>query len=292
MYIVPKDGATVTIFAPYDCNNNCPFCINKKDYKDNPTFDMNKVIKSMEVMNKITPNCDFVITGGEPLASIHLLERILMTIEFMNLRGANHKVFINTTLPVEKKDIYILNKWKNVITGLNISRHVKDYVVESNDILLSYLKIPVRINCVLYTQEEATYAHEVVDRFKDFPIVNGIQFRDNYVGVKFDNLYNMESNKILKELLKSFNKTIDECEFHYSSFRWDCQIAPNIKFHRTMCYSKLTYNKIVDEYNNPLENMTEINDVIINPRGDILDDWNEHGEILDLAQYKEGIKRK
>ena len=29
----PK-GATVTIFAPYDCKNDCPFCVNKKEYKD------------------------------------------------------------------------------------------------------------------------------------------------------------------------------------------------------------------------------------------------------------------
>ena len=55
----PK-GATVTIFAPYDCKNNCPFCINKREYKDDPTFDIDKVEESMMTMNALTPNCDFV----------------------------------------------------------------------------------------------------------------------------------------------------------------------------------------------------------------------------------------
>ena len=34
MYKVPKNGATVTIYAPYDCGNNCPFCVNKKDSRE------------------------------------------------------------------------------------------------------------------------------------------------------------------------------------------------------------------------------------------------------------------
>ena len=29
----PKVGPTVTMFVPYDCNNACPFCVNKKEYR-------------------------------------------------------------------------------------------------------------------------------------------------------------------------------------------------------------------------------------------------------------------
>ena len=35
----------------------------------------------------------------------------------------------------------------------------------------------------------------------------------------------------------------------------------------------------------------EINDVIINPRGEILDDWNEYGELLNLVEYKRGLNK-
>lgn len=31
-YKTREGGATVTVFVPYDCNNHCPFCINKKEY--------------------------------------------------------------------------------------------------------------------------------------------------------------------------------------------------------------------------------------------------------------------
>ena len=31
-YKTREGGATVTIFVPYDCKNNCPFCINKEEY--------------------------------------------------------------------------------------------------------------------------------------------------------------------------------------------------------------------------------------------------------------------
>lgn len=50
-YCQYKDGATITIFAPYDCNNNCPFCVNKKEYKENPTFDLDKVLESLEKLH-------------------------------------------------------------------------------------------------------------------------------------------------------------------------------------------------------------------------------------------------
>ena len=95
MYIVPKNGATVTIFAPYDCGNNCPFCVNKKEYKENPNFNLEEVKNSIKKMDRITPNCDYVITGGEPLADLDKFEKIVLTIKELNLNGSNHKLFLS-----------------------------------------------------------------------------------------------------------------------------------------------------------------------------------------------------
>lgn len=281
MYKVPKNGATVTIYAPYDCGNNCPFCVNKKEYKDNPTFDIKAVKEAMYRMDMITPKCDFVITGGEPLADLDKFEELVMSVATMNLGGSRHKLFVNTTLPVTKKDIYRLNKLKHIISGFNISRHINNYINESDDILIGLLQIPVRINCVLYTDEESLYANEIITRFEHYKNITGFQFRDDYRDVDYDNLYNCNWNRKLNNLLKGLGKTIDNCEFNFSSFRWDCiiQNKPLIKFHRTMCYSKIEY----DDY-------TEINDIIINPRGEILDDWNQYGARLDIKEYKKGLK--
>lgn len=282
MYKVPENGATVTIFAPYDCGNNCPFCVNKKEYKENPNFNLSEVVNSIVRMDWITPDCDYVITGGEPLADLYKFERIVLKIKELNLQGSNHKLFVNTTLPIKREDIDRINKFKDTITCINISRHINKYVKECDDELIRLLEIPVRINCVLYTEEEALYADKLINRFKDFENVTGIQFRDNYIGVKYDNLYNCYVNKRLDNLLKRLGVDVNDCKFHFSSFRWDCEISkkPLIKFHRTMCYSKI--------YNNGL---IEVNDVIINPRGEILDDWNEYGELLNLVEYMEGVKK-
>ena len=82
-YKTRAGGATVTIFVPYDCGNNCPFCINKKEYADCTGFSLEKIIESIRTMDAITPYCDFVFTGGEPLVRRGIVDlcRRLKTID-------------------------------------------------------------------------------------------------------------------------------------------------------------------------------------------------------------------
>ena len=93
-YKTREGGATVTIFVPYDCKNHCPFCINKGEYADMTGFSLEKICRSIERMDAITPDCDFVFTGGEPFANLESLQVMLDKIP------TTHKVYINTTLPV------------------------------------------------------------------------------------------------------------------------------------------------------------------------------------------------
>ena len=88
-------GATVTVFVPYDCANHCPFCINKKEYADCSGFSLEAILRSIRTMDSITPECDFVFTGGEPLADLDALQKMLDAIP------ATHKIYINTTFPVQ-----------------------------------------------------------------------------------------------------------------------------------------------------------------------------------------------
>ena len=69
-YKTREGGATVTIFVPYDCRNHCPFCVNKQEYAHAEGFSVEAILKSIAVMDEITPRCDFVFTGGEPLRCI------------------------------------------------------------------------------------------------------------------------------------------------------------------------------------------------------------------------------
>ena len=103
----------------------------------------------METMDRLTPYCDFVFTGGEPLANLESLQQMLDKVSL------THKVYINTTLPVsqtqtEEEILTFLERNKQKITCLNISRHMQHFVQESNDSLLEKLPVRFRINCVLY----------------------------------------------------------------------------------------------------------------------------------------------
>ena len=275
-----KKGSTVTVFAPYDCNNGCPFCVNKAEYVG-IKYDVERTIESMWKMHAVTPECDFVFTGGEPLADIPTLWKLLAQIKAMNKGETHHNLFINTTFP-NKEAVKVINFWKDTITGLNISRHLKKYVKEIDDEFLNELEVPVRINCVLYEKdwtEEQLEAH--LNRFKDYKCVNGFQFRDNYVLVNRNNLFNRNENENLKKLERGllFYKLRNKPDWdfnyycHEETFRWDVQLneVPLIKFHRTLPFSKLG---------------NEINDVIINQEGYIYDDWNGYGKRMDFEEYK------
>ena len=163
-YKTREGGATVTIFVPYDCKNNCPFCINKEGYQDMTGFSLEKICESITIMDSITPKCDFVFTGGEPFAEIESLQKML------DLIPTTHRVFINTTLPVseittEDDIVAFTEKNKDKITCINVSRHMQHYVVESNDELLSRIAVPFRINCVLY-KLQITFQYCIIDHLK------------------------------------------------------------------------------------------------------------------------------
>lgn len=76
-----KNGATITVLVPYDCNNNCPFCVNKADYRDKyKEKNLDKAVEGMIKLDKITPNCDYVFSGGEPFANLESLVVLLETV--------------------------------------------------------------------------------------------------------------------------------------------------------------------------------------------------------------------
>ena len=271
----PK-GATVTIFAPYDCKNNCPFCVNKKEYKDNPIFDIDKVEDSMMVMNVVTPNCDFVITGGEPLADLELFDRLVSLVRKMNDAGAHHKLFVNTTLPVKAENISQLNSYIGIITGFNISRHIGKYTHENGRKLIDMLKIPVRINCVLYNDEDIDGVQSFINMYADYPI----QFRENYAGIYPYNVY--ASSQMFEKFSKTFSYKVEGFtpKLKRDTFRWSIEIVPDVYYHRTACFSTV-WTKDGHEI---------VNDVIIDPRGEILSDWNGYGEKLKVLDYYDAMK--
>ena len=264
-------GATVTIFVPYDCDNNCPFCINKEEYRDSTGFSTMKIVSSIKIMDNITPCCDFVFTGGEPLADLDKLQYMLDAIP------NTHKIFINTTLPTgkyrEREIISFLNRNKDKITGINVSRHLRQYIKEASDYVLDYIEIPIRINCVLYGTHSSNDLKNFVTRFSHTYIP--IQFRRDYRYITPKNLYDLENDDIYNQLKSTFNfkKVQDEVRMRCGyNFEYS---GKTITYHKTLPYSKIVEGEYEILY-----------DIIIRQTGDIMDDWNEYGEPLNLFKYR------
>ena len=272
-YITREGGATVTVFVPYDCKNNCPFCINKQEYKDKSGFSIEKICKSIRKLHRITPKCDFVFTGGEPLSDLDGLQVM------MDCIPKGHRVFINTTMPVsehfpEEAIIVFTKRNQKKITCINVSRHMIHYVEESNDELLSRLHVPVRINCVLFHGYKHKNIKQFADRFAKFGIP--IQFRADYTVTTLDNLYKREGDEILEDLMANFEYLgIDGCRircgYHFNNN------GQHIAYHRTLPYSTITEERDGESYD-------ILYDVLIKQNGDMHSDWTYVP--LDFEAYK------
>lgn len=271
----PKIGPTVTMFVPYDCNNACPFCVNKKEYRDTSEFSLERCYQSLDFLDRVFPHNDVVLTGGEPLANLECLQDILDHI------SEGHHVYINTTLPVaEGQDpmevIDILNKYADKISCINISRHLEHYVKECPDELLNKLKMRHRINCVVFKSADDPETREKMAAFLERFEGHEIQFRANYSYLTLDNVFVSEGDSL-------FRLIGELCEYKYpleierfrTGFVYDYN-GTTITYHKTLPFAK------VDGV---------VGDIIIRQTGRIYDDWNEYGQELnanDLVtlQYK------
>ena len=270
-------GATVTVFVPYDCNNHCPFCVNKEEYGDTSTFSLEKILESIRAIGEFTPRCDFVFTGGEPLANLDSLQKMLDAV------AGTHRVFINTTLPVmndytEDDIVSFLNRNRDKITCVNVSRHLHKFVEEGNDEIFGRLEVPARVNCVLYLSHSAEKMLEFVRRFEPWNVP--IQFRADYTKTTPENLYNETDDEILWQLRSILRPTLLE----------GCRIRCNYEFldgkhvvsyHKTLPYSTMTET---DSEGNTYDILY---DVLIKQNGDFHSDWT--GVPMALEDYKKVI---
>lgn len=295
-YVTREGGATVTVFVPYDCTNHCPFCINKAEYKDTSKFNLDEVIRSIKIMSVMTPECDFVFTGGEPLANLEQLGLMLCAV---HQKDTDHKVFINTTLPVnekvnEEKLAQFLNKMYSLglITGVNVSRHLRKYVQECDDKIFSMLDFEPRINCVLYNLDilDKNFGNKLINFVKRFKDITGyIQFRKDYVVTTPANLYDEVHDDILNKL-----KEVFKYKGPFGQYRMRCGYEFEYEGYKVTYHKTLPYSKIY------LDNDTSaLYDIIIKQDGTIKEDWDTCIEItsrnrkcdniaheLDLTAYR------
>ena len=275
-YITRNGGATVTVFVPYDCKNNCPFCINKQEYACTEGFSAEKICQSIRTMHEITPECDFVFTGGEPLADLDSLQSML------DIIPATHRIFVNTTLPLMQSyttdDIVsFLNRNVGKITCINVSRHTRKYVVEGDDDIFDRIEVPKRINCVLFGEVKEEKISGFINRFQTHGLP--IQFRSDYTHTTPENLYDIADDQIYQLLDKMLGCTGASgcrmrCNFDFGNGN------PAISYHKTLPYSTVTVQRNGKSYD-------ILYDIIVKQNGDIHSDWT--GVKLDVEAYRKVV---
>ena len=272
-YKTREGGATVTVFVPYDCQNNCPFCVNKEEYENMEGFSLEKICDSIRTMDEITPYCDFVFTGGETFSNLDSLQVLLDQVP------KTHKIYINTTFPVFADRtgddmIEFVEKNKDKITCINISRHLLPYVEESPDELIARIPTKTRVNCVLYRDYPRDQLVQYMRRFKKYNIP--IQFRFDYTDTTPENLYDEEHDMILKDLKEFCRYTgLDGCRMR-CGYHFDFE-GLELTYHKTLPYSTIVENDGEQTYD-------ILYDILIKQNGDIHGDWD--GKILDVEKYR------
>jgi organic radical activating enzyme len=277
-YKTREGGATVTVFVPYDCGNNCPFCINKKEYANMEGFSVESICKSIDTMNEITPHCDFVFTGGEPFANLESLQVMLDHLP------TTHKIYINTTLPVTQNQsvedvLNFIAKNKAKISSINCSRHLVKYVEESGDEVLAKVKelVPVRVNCVLFREYPKDKLQDYIERFRHYDIP--IQFRFDYTDTTPENLYETKHDMIYNDLCRICTYTgLDGCRMR-CGYHYDYK-GLDITYHKTLPYSTITEKDGGQTYD-------ILYDIIIKQTGEIHSDWD--GTKLDVEAYRKVV---
>lgn len=267
MHIITKPkikiGPTVTLFVPYDCNNACPFCVNKDEYRDTSDFNLDRCYDSLDILNRIFPHNDVVLTGGEPLADLDTLRDIL------NHISDRHNIYINTTLPTNdhqsEEDIAnVLNEYADKISCVNVSRHIKHYVKECSDDIFGMLKFRHRINCVVFEDTDPAHLCAFLDRFEG----QEVQLRANYSKLTLDNVFDTEHDDLFKLIsgIARYEGQLEQ-ELFRTGYVFNYNGNTKVTYHKTLPFSKVN---------------GKVGDIIIRQTGIIYDDWNNYGEELNI----------
>ena len=251
-FLVGRRNLACTIFVPFDCDNNCPFCTSKKMYK-NIELCPEKIINVIHELNKNYDIVEYVLTGGEPFANLNETRKIINAME--------KRCFINTTLPLVKnidEIIDFINSEKK-IQGINISRHIGHNFnnVAGIDIIEKISK-PIRINTVI----NKNFSFDNFDGFVKKWGSNKrlINLRADYTKLDTTSLKMRDDVEsfLAQKYLYSGSGGCLVC--HSSTFEADNCV---ISYHRGLMYSSVKMGE-----------KTYINDVIVTPDGNIYKDWD------------------
>lgn len=273
VYKSGRSNLACTVFVPFNCGNNCPFCTSKKMYDG---FEMTnecieKICSQIKIANKNKNIKEFVITGGEPFANIALLDKFIKLMD--------KPVYINTSLPMMYNPTYYIDyiNDNDRIWGVNISRHM-GYTHESAVANLYYIgniTKPVRINTVVPKNFNIEKFDEFVEMYGSVMYSGAnriINLRADYRSIDDDNLKNIDTVK--RMLLDRYDYLGSNGCLVCNTDIFEKDNGKVIQYHRGVEFSKMVCGTSV-----------YVNDVIIDIHGNVFDDWDMKEPCEDFLKW-------
>ena len=268
-YKIGRNNLAATIYVPYDCDNNCPFCTSKIEYRQHFP-NVGRIVQALKSLVDNPLIQDIVFTGGEPLANMTILK---MLVDITRNKGKN--VFINTTFPKDSHDslFYLLDEGN--VSGINISRHESSYEQDSKlfyniapDWLISKISVPVKINAVVTNVDSfITKLPAIINRWNK-PNIR-LCIRHDFRTTTFTNLHTLTDDPILNYLIQNYS-------FESHTF---CDVCDTVNFEEG-----ISYHRGMEHSSIKMGDTVIVNDIIVFPDGFIAYDWDRK-PISDLKGF-------
>ena len=268
-YKIGRNNLAATIYVPYDCDNNCPFCTSKIEYRQHFP-NIGRIVQALKSLVDNPLIQDIVFTGGEPLANMTILK---MLVDITRNKGKN--VFINTTFPKDSHDslFYLLEEGN--VSGINISRHESSYEQDSKlfyniapDWLINKISVPVKINAVVTNVDSfITKLPTIINRWNK-PNIR-LCIRHDFRTTTFTNLHTLTDDPILNYLIQNYS-------FESHTF---CDVCDTVNFEEG-----ISYHRGMEHSSIKMGDTVIVNDIIVFPDGFIAYDWDRK-PISDLEGF-------
>ena len=268
-YKIGRNNLAATIYVPYDCDNNCPFCTSKIEYRQHFP-NVGRIVKALKSLVDNPLIQDIVFTGGEPLANMTILK---MLVDITRNKGKN--VFINTTFPKDSHDslFYLLEEGN--VSGINISRHESSYEQDSKlfyniapDWLISKISVPVKINAVVTNVDSFITKLPIIINRWNKPNIR-LCIRHDFRTTTFTNLHTLTDDPILDYLIQNYS-------FESHTF---CDVCDTVNFEEG-----ISYHRGMEHSSIKMGDTVIVNDIIVFPDGFIAYDWDRK-PISDLEGF-------
>ena len=255
-YYKGRNNLACTIFVPFKCGNNCPFCNTKQMY-DGFEFSRDKVDAIIDMIEKVNESVyvkEFVITGGEPFFNLPVLKELVSHMK--------KPVYINTSMPLVNNidDVIKYINSEDKIESISVSRHMgytHDVHVCDRE-TLDYIEKYVRINTVV-TENDL----DKIEAFFEYWAApyRMVNLRADYRTITTDNLKNRD--KISQFMLENFQWEYTNgclvCNSEIYTDGWNRAIS----YHRGMESSCVTVGE-----------RCYVNDVLVDMNGNVYKDWD------------------